>query len=332
MGMMPGFERAGILHIDEARLLAERNRMRRDMLDIPRDPSHAPQRTPGEDDHFAAHARGQIGVFELDLIVRRRQRGQSAHDVFMKCPDFLERRGDRRLELHRRHGFFQLSSRIPDPMQANRMFIVEPIGLDVETLARPIDWALLFGNSNPVEMEIGMGKGTFLTEQAKARPEVNFFGIEYARFFWRSASDRMRRNGCTNARTVRAEASYFLNEFVPQASLDVMHIYFPDPWPKKRHHKRRLIQAPFLKQVMRVLKPGARLQIVTDHADYFEQMEQVVGASGMRVVDYNRPGSAGDGEFVGTNFERKYRRQGRPFHAIAAINPEEKGLTTDEHS
>src|SRR5437763_1213823 len=203
-------------------------------------------------------------------------------------------------------------------MQSNHELIVEPIGLDVETLARPINWEALFGNANPVELEIGMGKGTFLTEQAKARPEVNFFGIEWAKWFWRSASDRLRRNGCMNARTVRAEASFFLTEFVPAGSLAVLHIYFPDPWPKARHHKRRLIQAKFMPLVERVLGPGGRVQIVTDHQEYFEQIEAVVKRSKLQVIDYNRPGSAGEGEFVGTNFERKYRREGRPFYAIAA--------------
>src|SRR2546421_2502573 len=125
-------------------------------------------------------------------------------------------------------------------MQPHRDMIVEPIGLEADGLSRPIDWAALFGNGHPVEMEIGMGKGTFITEQAKARPEVNFFGIEWARWFWRYASDRLRRNGCRNARTMRAEANYFLSEHVPDASLSVLHIYFPDPWPKARHHNRRL--------------------------------------------------------------------------------------------
>jgi tRNA (guanine-N7-)-methyltransferase len=203
-------------------------------------------------------------------------------------------------------------------MQSNRQLIVEPIGLDVEKIPRPINWLDIFGNDHPVELEIGIGKGTFLTEQAKAHPETNFFGIEYARWFWRSASDRLRRNGCTNSRTVRAEANYFFSEFIPDASLSVIHVYFPDPWPKKRHHKRRLIQALFIQQAIRTLIPGGRLQLVTDHQDYSEQMEQVIKASEMKIVDYNRPGSAGDGEFVGTNFERKYRRQNRPFYAIAA--------------
>jgi tRNA (guanine-N7-)-methyltransferase len=206
-------------------------------------------------------------------------------------------------------------------MQTKHELVTEPIGLDVDSIPRPIDWAQLFGNHHPVEIEIGMGKGTFLTEQAKARPDVNFFGIEWARWFWRYASDRLRRNGCNNARTVRAEASYFLTEFVPAASVSVLHIYFPDPWPKARHHKRRLIQPQFMPLVLRILTPGGRIQIVTDHQGYWEEnIEPVVrSAEGFKVVDYNRPGSAGDGEFVGTNFERKYAREGRPFYAIAAV-------------
>ena len=81
-------------------------------------------------------------------------------------------------------------------MQAKHEFIVEPIGLDVEKLPRPLNWTGLFGNDHPVELEIGIGKGTFLTEQAKARPDINFFGVEWARWFWRFASDRLRRNAC----------------------------------------------------------------------------------------------------------------------------------------
>jgi tRNA (guanine-N7-)-methyltransferase len=209
-------------------------------------------------------------------------------------------------------------------MQSHRELIIEPVGLDVDKLPKPIDWAVLFGNDHPVELEIGTGKGTFLVEQAKARPEVNFFGIEWARWFWRYASDRLRRNGCLNARAVRAEAVWFLTEFVPPDSISVLHIYFPDPWPKARHHKRRLIQPKFMPLAERVLKPGGRLQVVTDHAGYFEEnIEPAIRGSNLKVVDYNRPGSAGEGEFVGTNFERKYQREGRPFFAMAAV----KGLS-----
>jgi len=203
-------------------------------------------------------------------------------------------------------------------MQSHRELVVEPVGLETEKLPKPLDFAALYGNGNPVEIEIGMGKGTFLTEQARIRPDVNFFGIEWARWFWRYSSDRLRRAGCKNVHTIRAEASFFLHEFVVNEALSVVHIYFPDPWPKARHHKRRLIQPLFLVELHRVLAPGGRVQIVTDHKEYFEQIEQVVGGSSLKVLEYNRPGSAADGEFVGTNFERKYRREGRPFYAIAA--------------
>jgi tRNA (guanine-N7-)-methyltransferase len=203
-------------------------------------------------------------------------------------------------------------------MQTKHPLVVEPIGLDVETLPRPINWAALFGNDHPVEIEIGTGKGTFLTEQAHQRPDVNFLGIEWARWFWRYSSDRLRRAHLKNVHTVRAEAGFFLREFAPPATISVLHVYFPDPWPKVRHHKRRLIQAALMPLAATVLRPGGRLQIVTDHQEYFEQIETVLRASPLEVIDFNRPGTAADGEFVGTNFERKYHREGRPFYAIAA--------------
>jgi tRNA (guanine-N7-)-methyltransferase len=197
-------------------------------------------------------------------------------------------------------------------MQSSKDLIIEPIGPDVETLPHPILWLDLFGNDHPIELEIGMGKGTFLTDQAKARPETNFFGLEYARWFWRYASDRLRRNNCTNVRTARAEAAYFVKEFVADQSIQVVHIYFPDPWPKKRHHKRRLIQSGFLDQIWRILKPGGRVQIVTDHAEYFEQIQSVLRGSKLKEEQWG-------GVEVGTNFERKYRREGRGFYGVIGV-------------
>jgi tRNA (guanine-N7-)-methyltransferase len=204
-------------------------------------------------------------------------------------------------------------------MQTKHDMIVEPVGLDVEKLPKPLNFEALFGNANPVELEIGMGKGTFLTQQAKTRPDVNFIGIEWARWYWRYASDRMRRAHLTNVHTLRAEAGFFLREFIPDASLAVLHIYFPDPWPKKRHNKRRIVQPAFLEVVKRVLVPGGRLQLVTDHADYFDHMMAVLKEGPLKVIEYERPEGAVDGEVVGTNFERKYIAEGRPFHAIAAV-------------
>ncbi len=205
-------------------------------------------------------------------------------------------------------------------MRAAKSFIVEPVGLDIESLPRPIDWRAMFGNDHPVELEIGSGKGTFLTDQATSRPETNFFGIEWANWFYRYAADRMRRHNCMNARMIRADASVFVRDFVPDASISVLHIYFPDPWPKERQKKRRTVQPGFVPTVQRILTPAGRIQVVTDHKGYWdESIEPTIRGSGLEVIDYSRPGTASDGEFVGTNFERKYQREGRPFYAIAAV-------------
>src|SRR6202012_3974258 len=103
-------------------------------------------------------------------------------------------------------------------MQAQHDLNVDGIGLFPDSLPKPIVWKELFGNDHPVELEIGMGKGTFLLDLARSRPNTNFFGIEWASWFWRNGSDRLRRHNCTNARTVRAEAMFFLREWVQDAS------------------------------------------------------------------------------------------------------------------
>ncbi|RPJ23666.1 MAG: tRNA (guanosine(46)-N7)-methyltransferase TrmB, partial [Planctomycetaceae bacterium] len=106
--------------------------------------------------------------------------------------------------------------------------------LKAEKLSEPIDFLQVFGRSAPVHIEIGSGRGTFLVSQAQAQPETDFLGIEWARKFWRHAIDRVGRWGLTNVRMVRADAPVFLRDFVPEGSVDCFHVYFPDPWPKKR--------------------------------------------------------------------------------------------------
>ena len=170
--------------------------------------------------------------------------------------------------------------------------------------------------SNPLELEIGSGKGTFLVTQAAQQKLVNYIGIEWSKPFWRFAADRCRRHGLENVRLVRAEAGAFVRQYVPDACLRQVHIYFPDPWPKTRHNKRRLIQAPFLRDLYRVLETKGSIRIVTDHADYFQwTLDHAAQVADLfATADLDR--SAGPGEIVGTNFERKYQREGRPFHAV----------------
>jgi len=193
------------------------------------------------------------------------------------------------------------------------------VSLQVEDLGVQIDCARIFGRSGPVHIEIGSGKGTFLVAQAKAQPEVSFLGIEWTRKFYRHAVDRIGRWGLRNVRILRADAATFLRDFVPAGSVDCFHIYFPDPWPKKRHHKRRFLQSSNLEVLIRCLKPGGEIQVATDHADYFDQIRQVTSAYRERLeeIEFERPASAWEGESTGTNYERKYVKQSRPIYTAA---------------
>ncbi|NLF31083.1 MAG: tRNA (guanosine(46)-N7)-methyltransferase TrmB [Planctomycetes bacterium] len=183
-----------------------------------------------------------------------------------------------------------------------------------------VDFAVLFGNSRPVELEIGSGKGTFLVHRAKARPEVNFLGIEWANQYCRLAADRMARWGLGNVRMLRADAAAFVQKRIADNSLQRVHIYFPDPWPKTRHRKRRIIQPPFVELIYRKLCIGGQLAVVTDHRDYARQMAWVIfGQRGFATVPFPRTHGAGAGEVVGTNFERKYIAQGRRFFSLAVM-------------
>jgi tRNA (guanine-N7-)-methyltransferase len=196
--------------------------------------------------------------------------------------------------------------------------------LDVPDEAGKLSWAAVFGNEHPVELEIGSGKGTFLLAISEAKPESNFIGIEWAREYALFAADRMRRRGRDNVRVVLGEASWWVRCHVPDEGLAAVHIYFPDPWPKTRHHKRRLIQVPFIQEVHRVLRPGGRLRLVTDHADYFAHMQAVLQEqTWLEVAEFDSPvplqADAPEGSIVGTNFERKYIAEGRTFNAVAAV-------------
>lgn len=187
-----------------------------------------------------------------------------------------------------------------------------------EALPRPATSASIFGNDAPLELEIGSGKGTFLVTESAARPDVNFLGIEYTRRYWRSAADRLRRHNRENARLVLAEATTFIRDYLENATLSGVHVYFPDPWPKTAHRHRRFVQPENIELVATKMRKGARLRIVTDHERYFAQIEKVLTGSSLRIVDFDTPAAtAGSEEIVGSNFERKYRREGRAFHAMA---------------
>ncbi|MDP7029317.1 MAG: tRNA (guanosine(46)-N7)-methyltransferase TrmB [Phycisphaerales bacterium] len=170
----------------------------------------------------------------------------------------------------------------------------------------------------PFELEVGSGKGTFLVQQASLQPARNFLGIEWSGEFFRYAADRARRHGLDGVRLLRADASEFLRFSCAANVAEVIHLYFTDPWPKKKHHKRRFIQDATMRSMHRVLRPGGLVHLVTDHDELWEWYQNHA-ARHTDLYDrttFSPPDSAGDGEVVGTNFERKYQREGRPFHAM----------------
>jgi tRNA (guanine-N7-)-methyltransferase len=187
--------------------------------------------------------------------------------------------------------------------------------------AGTMDFEALFGRKGPVEMEIGSGKGTFLVEQAKAFPDTSFFGIEWANKYYRYAVDRIERRGLLNVCLMRTDGVVFIKDRLPDACVQMFHLYFPDPWPKKRHHKRRFFCDENLAQVYRILKAEGIMNVATDHENYFEQMTDVAGkavrAGLFEEIPFIRPAGAHAGELVGTNYERKYRNEGRPTYTLA---------------
>ncbi len=198
------------------------------------------------------------------------------------------------------------------------MMAIEDITVPPPGPGEVLDFRALFGRDGPVEMEIGAGKGGFLLRRAQAYPERNFFGIEWANKIYLYAADRMVRWGVSNVRLMRTDTRHLMMHHVPAASLSMLHIYHPDPWPKKRHHKRRLIQPAFLAATVDALVPGGRIAIQTDHAEYFEHIRAVAGGETRLIpVPFDVPEAGVVEGKVETNFEIKYRREGRTFYQLA---------------
>jgi len=196
--------------------------------------------------------------------------------------------------------------------------VLEDILVPPPSVGQMIDFAILFGNDRPVEMEIGCGKGGFLLRQARTHAERNYFGIEWAGKYVRFAADRMVRWAVTNVRLMRTDARHLMLHHVPAASLSALHVYHPDPWPKKRHHKRRLFQPDFVEAAVRTLRPGARWAIQTDHAEYFEIIRELTASrSELEPVPFDDPEYGTVAERTETNFEVKYIREGRMIYRLA---------------
>ena len=176
-----------------------------------------------------------------------------------------------------------------------------------------IQWRDLFGNPNPVEVEVGMGKGLFLLTEAQARPGVNFFGVAVVRKYQLYAATRYAIRKLPNVKTACADAKLLLREYVPAGSVAAVHVLFPDPWWKKRHKKRRVFTPEFAADTARVLRPAGWLHIATDVEEYFGVMAGIVRAMpAFRELAAETSTAAVEEAGYQTNFERKARLKGTP--------------------
>jgi tRNA (guanine-N7-)-methyltransferase len=182
-------------------------------------------------------------------------------------------------------------------------------------LPKPFDSAKLFGEARPLEVEVGSGKGLFLAGAARTQLERNFLGIEVARKYARHAAARLAKQDAGNAIMVCGEALALFRDWFGAASLAAVHVYFPDPWWKKRHKKRRVLNAEFLRDVERVLVGGGRLHFWTDVEEYFrttlELIRETVKLQGPLPVE--EKAAEHDLDYR-THFERRTRKNEEPVY------------------
>jgi tRNA (guanine-N7-)-methyltransferase len=171
-------------------------------------------------------------------------------------------------------------------------------------------------------LEIGFGRGEFLLALAEKQPATAFLAVETSRKRVLKMARRLARTPHRNVRLLEARGEQVVAELLPDASLSACWINFPDPWPKKRHHKRRLLQAPFVAQLAGRLAPGASLYVATDHVEYAEQIHEVL--SKQPVLENAYAPSAWLREVPGrmpTAYELEWRSEGRPLHFFAYRRP-----------
>lgn len=182
-----------------------------------------------------------------------------------------------------------------------------------------VRWDRFFDNGRPVEVEIGCGKGRFIINSAVAYPEINYIGIERALRYFRIMKERVVRRDLTNIRLLRDDAVYFVERFIPDGAVSAYHVYFPDPWPKKRHRKRRLFNARFLEEIKRTLATGGTLDFATDYVEYYEEILALLEVTDGLAALEDTPERVRELGGDLTNFETKYTAEGRAIHRGAYV-------------
>ena len=169
-----------------------------------------------------------------------------------------------------------------------------------------LDLARLFARPQPLEVELGAGDGSFLIAWAGAHPERNFLGVERLLGRLRKIDRKGRRAGLIHLRALRIEAAYFVEWMLPPDCVTALHIYFPDPWPKRKHRAHRLINAHFTGVAAQVLRPGGKVYLRTDDLDYHRQMTEVFGAE----AQFRAADTPAELRAVVTDFERDFNARG----------------------
>ena len=187
---------------------------------------------------------------------------------------------------------------------------ISPLEYVPADLFRQLDLTELFPRHAPLEVDLGCGDGTFLTAMAVRHPDRNYLGTE--RLFGRARTTcrKAERAGAANVRLLRVESAYVVRHLLPPASVSRFYVLFPDPWPKRRHWPRRLIQTGFLQDAATALAPGGQLCIKTDDAPYFDAIRKI--ATGCPLLT----ASPWEEDVPQTDFERHYAAQGRRFHSL----------------
>jgi tRNA (guanine-N7-)-methyltransferase len=177
---------------------------------------------------------------------------------------------------------------------------------NLPSIVERIALAELFPTPQPLEVELGSGDGSFLAEYAWRHPAHNFIGVERLLGRIRKLDRKGRRAGLTNLRGVRIESSYFLEYLLPPGSAAALHIYFPDPWPKRKHRRHRLINERFPVLARQALTPGGTVYLRTDDEDYFQQMLTVFEPC----RDFRPVDTPGDLSELLTDFEKDFHARG----------------------
>lgn len=179
--------------------------------------------------------------------------------------------------------------------------------------SEPLHWTQLFARSAPVEVDLGCGDGSFLTALASQEQSHNFVGVERLAGRINSACRRVGRLGLTNVRVLRVDIAHAVASLVPPESVHAFYVLFPDPWPKRRHHVRRVVTADFLASIARALEPGGTLRMATDQRDYFNEMMRLAMQTPQLAIVAE--GSAG-WILPRSTFEERFLTAGEEIHRV----------------